>query len=160
LSGAGCEAAGGGHSALCLRLMRVFPRVVRGMRRYQDQTTPQTPVPLGPRHVAALEQLRDGPLTVGTLAGRLGLSLSTVSGVLAGLDQAGFVERTPDEADRRRTIVAVRPSAQPVVQEWLDGVAAPLARVLDRLAADEREAFLKAMDLLEEEFQSGGGSAA
>jgi hypothetical protein len=56
--------------------------------------------------------------------------------------------------------VAIRPSAQPVVQEWLDGVAAPLARVLDRLAADEREAFLKAMDLLEEEFQSHGGSAA
>jgi DNA-binding MarR family transcriptional regulator len=156
----GCGETGGGHSALCLRLMRVFPRVVRGMRRYQDQTTPQTPVPLGPRHVAALEQLRDGPLSVSTLAGRLGLTLSTVSGVLAGLDQAGFVERTPDEADRRRTIVAIRPSAQPVVQEWLDGVAAPLARVLDRLAADEREAFLKAMDRLDEEFQSGGGSAA
>src|ERR1700728_1030711 len=81
------EANASGHSAMCLRLMSVFPRVVRGMRRHQDQTTPQTPAPLGPRHVAALEQLRDGPLTVGTLATRLGLTISTVSGVLAGLDQ-------------------------------------------------------------------------
>ena len=99
------EANASGHSAVCLRLMRVFPRVVRGMRRYQDQTTPQTHAPLGPRHVAALEQLRDGPLSVGTLAARLGLTLSTVSGVLAGLDQAGFVERSADQADRRRTII-------------------------------------------------------
>ena len=82
------QASAGGHSAICLRLMRVFPRVMRGMRRYQDQTTPQTPAALGPRHVAALEQLRDGPLTVGALAARLGLTLSTVSGVLTGLAHA------------------------------------------------------------------------
>jgi DNA-binding MarR family transcriptional regulator len=144
----------GGHSALCLRLMRVFPRVMRGMRRYQDQTTPQTPASLGPRHVAALEQLRDGPLSVGVLADRLGLTLSTVSGVLAGLDRAGFVERSPDQADRRRTIVQIAPGAVPVVQQWLDGVAAPLARVLDKLGSDERAAFIKAMDMLEAEFRA------
>ncbi len=151
------EAGAAGHSAMCLRLMRVFPRVVRSMRRYQDATTPQTHTTLGPRHIAALEQLRDGPLSVGTLAGRLGLTLSTVSGVLAGLDQAGFAERSPDPADRRRTIVQIRPSARPVVEEWLDGAAAPVARVLDRLGRDERAAFLKAMDMLEEEFRAQEG---
>lgn len=148
------EADSGAHSALCLRLMRVFPRVVRGMRRYQDQTTPQTAAPLGPRHRAALEQLRDGPLSVGALATRLGLTLSTVSGVLAALDQAGFVERSADQADRRRTIVEIAPAARPAVQRWLDGAAAPLARVLDRLAPEERAAFLKAMDMLEAEFRA------
>ena len=148
------EAGTSGHSAVCLRLMRVFPRVVRGMRRYQDQTTPRTAAPLGPRHVAALEQLRDGPLSVGALATRLGLTLSTVSGVLADLDRAGFVERTADRADRRRTIVQITPEARAAVQQWLDGAAAPLARVLDRLGADERAAFLKAMDMLEAEFRT------
>jgi DNA-binding MarR family transcriptional regulator len=148
------DACGGGHSALCLRLIRVFPRVVRGMRRYQDQTTPQTAAPLGPRHVAALEQLRDGPLSVGALAAGLGLTLSTVSGVIADLDQAGFVERAADRTDRRRTIVEIRPAARPAVLRWLDGAAAPLARVLDRLAPDERSAFLKAMDMLEAEFHA------
>jgi DNA-binding MarR family transcriptional regulator len=149
------EETGGGHSALCLRLMGLFPRVIRGMRRYQDQTTPPTQAPLGPRHIAALEQLRGEPLSVGALAARLGLNLSTVSGVLAALDRAGFVERAPDEADRRRTIVRIRPEARPVVLDWLDGAAAPLARVLDRLGADERAAFLKAMDMLEAEFRAG-----
>jgi len=148
------QGSAGGHSAICLRLMRVFPRVTRGMRRYQDQTTPQTPAALGPRHVAALEQLRDGPLTVGALAARLGLTLSTVSGVLTGLDQAGFVQRAPDQADRRRTIVQITPGARIAVEKWLDGAAAPLARVLDQLADDERAAFLKAMDMLEAEFRA------
>ena len=89
-----------------------------------------------------------------SLASRLGLTLTTVSGVLADLDRAGFVERHPDPADRRRTIVRI-PSAQAaLIGEWLDGAAAPLARVLDKLAPSEQEAFLKAMDLLETELHS------
>ena len=69
------EAGGSRHSALCLRLMQLFPRVSRGMRRWQDRAAPKVPAPLGPRHVAALEQLRDGPVTVSELASRLGLTL-------------------------------------------------------------------------------------
>jgi DNA-binding MarR family transcriptional regulator len=141
---------------MCLRLMRLFPRVIREMRRHQDRTTPAAAMALGPRHVAALEQLRDGPMTVGDLAARLGLTMSTVSGILAGLDLAGFIERAPDTADRRRTIVAIAPGQRPAAEQWLDGVAAPLARVLARLRADERSAFLKAMGMLEAEFRSGG----
>jgi DNA-binding MarR family transcriptional regulator len=142
---------GSAHSALCLRLMRVFPGVIRGMRRWQDGAAPQAPAPLGPRHVAALQQLRGGPVTVGELASRLGLALPTVSGVLADLDRAAFVERRPDPGDRRRTIVAIAPDKSVVIGEWLDGVAFPIARVLDKLTLGEQEAFLKAMDLLEAE---------
>jgi DNA-binding MarR family transcriptional regulator len=136
------------HGALCLRLMQLMPRISRGMRRSQDRAAPRTVTPLSPRHVAALEQLREGPLTVGTLAARLDLTLSTVSGVLADLDRAGFVVRQADANDRRRTVVQIAPDKAAEVQEWLDGAARPLARVLDRLAPAERAAFLKAMDLL------------
>ena len=110
--------------------------------------------PLGPRHVAALEQLRGRPVTVSELASRLGLTLTTVSGVLADLDRAGFIERHPDPADRRRTIVQVIPAQAALIGEWLDGAARPLARVLDKLSPAEQEAFLKAMDLLESELST------
>ncbi len=138
------------HSALCLRLMQLFPRVTRGMRRWQDRAAP-APSALSPRHVAALEQIRGGPLTVGELASRLGLTLPTVSGVLADLDRAGLVDRRPDPADRRRTIVQITPGQATLIGHWLDGAATPLARVLDKLTPGEQEAFLKAMDLLETE---------
>lgn len=124
------------------------------MRRSQDRAAPQSITPLGPRHVAALEQLREGPLTVGTLAGRLDLTLSTVSGLLADLDRAGFVVRRADAGDRRRTIVQITPAKNALIEEWLDGAAQPLARVLDRLAPAERAAFLKAMDMLEAELRA------
>jgi DNA-binding MarR family transcriptional regulator len=148
------DAAGGSeHSALCLRLVQLFPRVIRGMRRWQDRAAPPAPAPLSPRHVAALEQIRGGPVTVGELASRLGLTLPTVSGVLADLDRAGLVERRPDPADRRRTIVQIVPGQATLIGQWLDGAARPLARVLDKLTPSEQEAFLKAMDLLETELR-------
>ena len=148
------ETGGSAHSALCLRLMRLFPRVSRGMRRWQDRSAPATPAPLGPRHVAALDQLRSGPITVSELASRLGLTLPTVSGVLADLDRAGLVDRHADPADRRRTIVQIIPAQSDLVGQWLDGAADPLARVLDKLAPSEQAAFLKAMDLLETELRN------
>jgi DNA-binding MarR family transcriptional regulator len=148
------DAAGGSeHSALCLRLVQLFPRVIRGMRRWQDRAAPPASAPLSPRHVAALEQIRGGPVTVGELASRLGLTLPTVSGVLADLDRAGLVERRPDPADRRRTIVQIVPGQATLIGQWLDGAARPLARVLDKLTPGEQEAFLKAMDLLETELR-------
>ena len=147
------EAAGSEHSVVCLRLTQLFPRVIRGMRRWQDRTAPHVPAPLSPRHVAALEQIRGGPVTVGELASRLGLTLPTVSGVLADLDRAGLVERRADPADRRRTIVQIIPGQAAVIAEWLDGAARPLARVLDKLAPGEQETFLKAMELLETELR-------
>jgi DNA-binding MarR family transcriptional regulator len=147
------RAAGPEECDHCLRLMGLFPRVIRGMRRWQDRATPAATAPLSPRHVAALEQLRGGPVTVGELAGRLGLTLSTVSGVLADLDRAGLVERHPDPRDRRRTIVQVAPDQAAMIGQWLDGAAIPLARVLNKLSPGERQAFVKAMDLLETELK-------
>ena len=145
---------GSEHSVLCLRLMQLFPRVTRGMRRWQDRAAPPAPGSLTPRHVAALEQIRDRPATVGELASRLGLTMPTVSGVLADLDRAGLVERHPDPADRRRTMVQIVPAQAALIGQWLDGAARPLARVLEKLSPAEQEAFLKAMDLLETELRS------
>lgn len=141
------------HSAACLRLTQLLPRIARGMRRRQDLAAPDNAAPLGPRHVAALEQLREGPLSVGALAGRLELTMPTVSGVVADLDRAGYVVRTPDVTDRRRTIVQYTPEKEADITAWLDDAAAPLARVLDQLDPAEQAAFLKAMDLLETELQ-------
>jgi DNA-binding MarR family transcriptional regulator len=129
------------------------------MRRWQHQASPATEASLSSRHGAALEELRGGPRTVGDLAERLGLSLPTVSGVLADLDRAGYIERQPDPADRRRTIVQIATANAPLITQWLDGAASPIARVLDKLDAAEQQTFLKAMSLLERELDVDGEPA-
>jgi len=76
-----------GHSMLCLRLMQLFPRVARGMRRHQDRAAPgHSRAPRAAPHRRPATPARR-PLTVGTLAAALGLTLPTVSGVLADLDR-------------------------------------------------------------------------
>jgi DNA-binding MarR family transcriptional regulator len=150
------QTGGSARPDLCLRLVQMFPRIIRGMQRWPEQAPPAALAPQAPlsrRHAAALGELRDGPLTVGELAGRLGLSLPTVSGVLADLDRAGYVQRQPDPGDRRRTIARIAPAKATLITQWLDGAASPIARVLDQLDTAEQEAFLKAMSLLETELR-------
>ena len=72
------------------------------------------------------------------------------------MDRAGFAERRPDPADRRRTIAAVADAQTTLIDEWLDGAASPIARVLDKLSPSEQRAFVKAVDLLETELRSCG----
>jgi hypothetical protein len=61
-----------------------------------------------PRHLITLAVLhRTGTVTVGQLADRLQLSLTTTSLMVADLARLGLVERREDPADRRRTLVSV-----------------------------------------------------
>ncbi len=90
-------------------------------------------------------------MTVGHLAAELGLTLATVSGIVADVERAGFVQRSADPADRRRTIVAL---AERTPRHWgpgSTGATAPMAKALDKLSPAERAVLLKAMALLDGE---------
>lgn len=138
------------------RLVQLLPQVTRGWRR--RKVAPTRAANLGPRHGAALlllDQREREPLTVGRLAADLGLTLATVSGVVADLERAGFVTRAVDPDDRRRTFVRLVEDRRPAAEAWLERTTAPLARVLDRLSPEERATFVKAMALLEAELNPG-----
>lgn len=128
-------------------LLELFPRVIKGMGRHVEGTMPVQDEPIGPRHCAALRRLMNGPTTVGSLAGYMGITLPTASGLLAALDRAGLIIRSADPADRRRTIVDIRPERRDEVQTWLADLAEPLTSALAQLGDDEVEAFVKAMRL-------------
>ena len=133
------------------RLVQLLPRVMRGMRRRPDETVELQGVALGPRHGSVLALVRDGERSVGSLAAEVSLNLATVSGLVADLERAGFVERSPDASDRRRTLVRVVPGSEANVDLWLEGATAPIIRALNHLDPEERAVFVKAMGLLEAE---------
>jgi DNA-binding MarR family transcriptional regulator len=74
--------------------------------------------------IEALEVLMDtkGSATAGTLSEVMGLTTGAVTRVIDRLEQAGYVRRVPDPADRRRVIVEVVP-------DKVAGVQATLGRV-------------------------------
>lgn len=95
------------------------------------------------RHGAVLPQLvAAGPLTVGELARRLRLSLSTASELVGALDRAGLVRRHSDPENRRRTIVTLAPDHRAETERFVATRAAPLLRALDGLSPRDRAGFL------------------
>lgn len=129
----------------------LLPQLTRRLRVYAESGPGEELMRangLGPRHGTALGLLVFHDVTVGDMARELRLSLPTVSGVVADLDRAGIVQRSPDPEDRRRTIVALRAERREQVEAWLTGATTPILDVLEQLTGAERAAWIKATDLL------------
>ncbi|NYE69135.1 MarR family winged helix-turn-helix transcriptional regulator [Microlunatus parietis] len=105
------------------------------------------------RLLAALDEA--GPLSQADLGRRTGIDRSDVVAALDELVAAGFMERAPDEADRRRNVVTVTGAGKRrlrklhrLVNEVQDEFVAPLTaaerktlvRLLGRILDHHREA--------------------
>src|SRR4051794_17139108 len=83
---------------------------------------------LGPADLRCLDWLAAGPKTAGELARGTGLRAAATTALLDRLERRGLIERLPDEADRRRVLVRMTPTAEqqvgafygPLVVEGVD----------------------------------------
>lgn len=123
--------------------------------------------------VETLEQLIDvGATTAGRLSEITGLTSGAVTRVIDRLEQAGYVRRVPDPADRRRVIVEVVPEKVAAIQSTLDRVTragaeeigrysdAQLALIADFLSKMEQVAKAETAALRESPPTSPDGSPA
>ena len=100
--------------------------VVRSLRRVNLQgsffgQTVAIRFGLSESDVEALEVLLDtGAATAGRLSELMGLTTGAVTRVIDRLEQAGYVRRVPDPADRRRVIVELVPEKMIAVQATMD----------------------------------------
>ncbi|MBV9095795.1 MAG: winged helix-turn-helix transcriptional regulator [Streptosporangiaceae bacterium] len=99
---------------------------------------------------AVLEHLAlAGPLTIGEAAAHLARAQSVVSEIVTHLDRQGLVEREPDPADRRRTLVWLTPLGHDTLHRDREVLSVDLlADALSRLPcrrADELVAGLRAL---------------
>lgn len=62
-----------------------------------------------------LRHLRDGPRGAGELAASSGLSAPSLTRLVARLERRGYVDRTVDEADRRRIVVTLTRAGERVL---------------------------------------------
>lgn len=90
--------------------------------------------------IEALELLVDtGSETAGRLAELMGLTTGAVTRMIDRLEQAGYVRRTTDPADRRRVVVQPVPERLGEIEPLLEGVGAITARELEGYTAEQRE---------------------
>jgi DNA-binding MarR family transcriptional regulator len=137
-------------------LVSIMPRAFRGLKRggpvpepFREEFEESS---LGPRHLPALMTVTfEGPLSVSEIAERIGLSVATTSLMVGELDREGLVQRSEDEDDRRRTIVALRESYREVMDGWLMQRLEPLRRTLQNLDPEARAHFMQGWRILLEE---------
>ena len=89
------------------------------------------------------------------IAGYLNVTPRNVTGLVDGLEAAGLVERVPDPADRRATIVRMTPEGESVAQRGRRVSDTVVKRVLGILSDDEklqlRHLSLKLLRAIDEE---------
>jgi DNA-binding MarR family transcriptional regulator len=125
------------------RLRLAVGRLARRLRLEGDGGLP----PLQLSTLATIEA--HGPLRLGELAQREAVTAPTMSRVLAALDQRGAIERSPDPADARSTLVSVSPSGYELIATVRSERTATLARRLVRLDAEQAAALVAALPALE-----------
>jgi DNA-binding MarR family transcriptional regulator len=88
--------------------------IVRTARRLRQEAGGE----LSPSMTAALSTVeRHGPMTPSELAARERIQRPTATRVLARLEEAGLVQRTPDPQDRRSSLLTATPAGRELLDE-------------------------------------------
>jgi DNA-binding MarR family transcriptional regulator len=130
---------------------RQLRQIQRALRRPVDSeiargrlTAPQRSVMRALAHAKAGLALKD-------LAADVGLSHSTVSGIVDRLEQRGWVVRRTDDEDARRTRITVSQTVHRYIRKTLPELTlSPLVHALAALSNAERDALLASLTRLSE----------
>lgn len=77
-----------------------------------------------------------GPIPAGEVSARMHITTGTMTTVLDTLERKGYVRRLADPDDRRRVLVDITPSAQPVLDKMLPEVQ-QVAKIVMGILDDE-----------------------
>jgi len=126
------------------RLYLALGRLTRAIRRDSSEAL------VGHGALSALATLiSEGPQRAGGLAETEGVTAPAMTRILNSLEQLGYVDRRPDPADRRASVVAATARGKKLVTS---GRAVRLRALEERLTAlteDERAALLDVLPVIE-----------
>jgi DNA-binding MarR family transcriptional regulator len=129
------------HYGLASELRVVLGRLIRRLRSEQRH---------GLTQMAVLGRLdRDGPQPTGHLARGEGVRPQSMSQTVAELEAAGYVTRSADARDGRRSLVSLTEAGRVVLHEDRAVREGYLAELIDqRLTPEERALLERAVELL------------
>jgi DNA-binding MarR family transcriptional regulator len=132
---------------------RLRPAIARIARRIRQAGGAE----LSPSQSAALGTIeRHGPLTPSELAARERIQRPTATRVLARLEEAGLIARTPDPADRRSCLVAVTPEGTALIARMRARRDVWMAARLEQLPPEDLATLDRAAGILERLLEEDG----
>lgn len=125
------------------RLRVALARLSRRLRRHALAG-------LTPTQLAALSTVEhSGPLRLGDLAAAEGIAPSTLTRMVAALEELGYVRRDADPRDARASTVAVTPEGHDTLEQLREEGTALLTQWLRQLDPGQRAALAAALPALE-----------
>jgi DNA-binding MarR family transcriptional regulator len=126
------------------RLRVAIARLSRRLRRHELAG-------LTPTQLAALSTVeRSGPLRLGDLAAAEGIAPSTLTRLVAVLEELGYVQRCADPKDARASTLAITPKGHETLERLREEGTALLTQSLLLLAPEQRSALAAAVPVLEQ----------
>ncbi len=98
------------------------------------------------QRIALVELGEDGPLRLGDLADRMGVSAPTASRAVDALEHLGVASRSPAPADRRALSIALTETGRALLDERYARAAAAFEPAAAALSDDERRALLELLE--------------
>lgn len=125
------------------RLRVAIARLSRRLRRHELAG-------LTPTQLAALSTVeRSGPLRLGDLAAAEGVAPSTLTRLVAVLEDLGYVQRDADPRDARASTLAITAKGHSVLENLREEGTALLTESLRVLTAEQKAALSTALPVLE-----------
>jgi DNA-binding MarR family transcriptional regulator len=126
------------------RLRVAIARLSRRLRRHELAG-------LTPTQLAALSTVeRAGPLRLGDLAAAEGIAPSTLTRLVAVLEELGYVQRCADPKDARASMLAITPKGHETLERLRAEGTALLTQSLVLLTPEQRTALAAALPALEQ----------
>ncbi|HST25357.1 MAG TPA: MarR family transcriptional regulator [Gaiellaceae bacterium] len=119
-----------------------------------DSSVDDGPSLTSTQRVALIELVSSGPLRLGALAERIGVSDPTASRAVDGLVASAVVERRADPDDRRAVLHVATDKGRDWVERRRGEVAAALDRAIDGFGAADRKRLLELIGALNDRLGS------
>jgi DNA-binding MarR family transcriptional regulator len=82
-------------------------------------------------------------LTMSAIAQKMGHTTAAASGLVARLENLGYVVRSVARDDRRKVMVCISPKGSALVRRIREEIVGNLVKILDHLTPDEQKAWLQ-----------------
>jgi DNA-binding MarR family transcriptional regulator len=90
----------------------------------------------------------EGDQSIAAIGQRLGLSPSTMTGLVDRLEEQGYVNRRPHTSDRRVTLLALSPKGFEAFRREIDWYRSLVDEIFGSLGEDAKQVVLRALETL------------
>lgn len=122
-------------------------RVAHGLKLRVQEFLDEADIPISAEEISILTVLAhmDGPERMKPLAEKLGRDATTASRQIAGLEEAGFVQRTPCPKDGRATVVTITRAGGKLVERTIPLTLELRSRAMKGISKSDAKVLVSAL---------------